>query len=285
MLYLLLNVVFASTFTLCIKWVQNRDREDILMVGAINYVVAAAFIMPAFLQNEVASISKGAILSGVTMGACYFVAFFFVIHAVKWVGAASSTVIGVLSILFPITCGIFIWNERPNSFQIIGIALSLVALSLIGGHRNEGEAKERPWFTPVILISFFLVAGLGRLAQEAFKHVSEPDQRPTFLFAAFLVATVPSVFMLIFRRSRFLPLELFFGVAMGSANILQTHFILKSLQYFAGFVVFPITSAGALILTTIVATRLLGERLYVRTYIGIAVAILALFLLNWLPGE
>ena len=285
MFYLLLNVVFASTFTLCIKWVQNREREDIVMVGAINYIVAAVWILPGFLSNEVASISTSAVLTGITMGSCYFVAFFFVIHAVKWVGAAGATAIGVLSILFPITCGVFLWNAQPNMYQVVGIVLALLALSLIGGKQTDEEARARPWFTPIVLISFFLVAGVSRLAQEAFKHISQPDQRPTFLFAAFFVATVPSIALLVFRRSRFLPLEIIFGVVMGSANILQTHFILKSLQYFAGFVVFPITSAGALILTTVVATRMLGERLNRQTYLGIAIAILALVLLNWLPSE
>ena len=68
---------------------------------------------------------------------------------------------------------------------------------------------------------------------------------------------------------------------MGVANILQSHFILKSLEHFPGFVVFPFTSAGAVGFTTLVATYLLGEQLNRRTLVGISIAVLALFLLRY----
>ena len=71
------------------------------------------------------------------MGACYFVAFFFVNHAIKYIGASSTTVIAVLSILVPIAFGVFLWNEQPNSYQIVGIALSLLSLTLIGRQRDQ----------------------------------------------------------------------------------------------------------------------------------------------------
>jgi multidrug transporter EmrE-like cation transporter len=72
---------------------------------------------------------------------------------------------------------------------------------------------------------------------------------------------------------------------MGGANFLQTHFILKSLNYFEGFVVFPVTSAGGLVLTTLVATGMLGERLTGKSKFGIVLASLALVLLHWVPSE
>ncbi len=324
MVYLLLNVVFASAFTLCIKWVQVRAREDILVVGAVNYLVAAALTLPEFLWHDSSSTPTVAASAGATMGVCYFVAFFLLIHAVRWIGAASSTVIGVLSIIVPIACGILIWQEQPNAHQVLGVVLALISLALIGGKRPADFAKERPWFTPLVLVSFFLLAGTSRLAQEVFKHVCEPDQRPIFLFAAFVTTALPSLVILIVkvfapcassslwrpsssglrspsarrgegtlvaakgragilvgRHREFVKWEFLIGGLMGLANILQSHFILKSLEHFDGFVVFPFTSAGGLVLTTVVATRMLGERLHRRTYWGIFTAVLALFLLHW----
>ena len=79
-------------------------------------------------------------------------------------------------------------------------------------------------------------------------------------------------------------MEFVIGSLMGLANILQTYFVLMSLHYFAGFIVFPVTSAGSIVLTTLVATGLLGERLNRRTLVGIMVSVVALFLLYWVPG-
>lgn len=292
MIYLALNIAFASSFTLCIKWVQTRQREEMLTVGMINYVVGAALTFPEFLATDVSASDQNAVLTGGTMGACYFIAFFFVTYAIRKVGASASTVVGSLSILMPIGIGVLIWSEKPNSLQVIGVILALLSLTLVSGNRQErpkAAASEsptpRPWLTPVILASFFLLAGISRLAQQAFKHESHTSHRPTFLFTAFVVTAIPAGVVLIYRRRMPTPLEFAFGFAMGASNILQTHFILKSLHFFPGYIVFPVSSAGGVLVTVLVATGVFGERLHRRTCWGIGIAVVALILLNWLPGD
>ena len=288
MFYLLANIVFASAFMLSIKWVQNRKREDVIVVGAINYIAAMVLslpeIWPSISNGESIQEMAPAVITGAVMGGCYFVCFFFVNYSIRWIGAAGSTVIAVLSILLPIICGIFIWGENPNGWQVLGIVIAMVSLTMIGAQRSKQPTGPQPWFTPIILIVFFLLAGTSRLAQEAFKHEGDPLNRPAFLFAAFLVAAVPSLVVILIRRKKVSAMAIVFGTVMGTANLLQTHFILKSLQYLEGFVVFPVTSAGGLMLTTLVATALLGERLTRRSIAGIALATAALFLLHWVPN-
>lgn len=288
MIYLLLQIVFASSFTLLIKWAHVRDREDVITIGAINYIVAAVAVLPFFLIFNPQPVSMGAIWTGGSMGAIYFVAFFFAFYSIKKVGASSTTVVSVLSILLPIGFTAIVWNESPNVIQIIGIALALFALTLIGAqtNRSSDENKSTPvWIVPTVLFLFFLLCGGARLSQEAFDHVSHPDNRTAFILAAFTIASIPSVVVLIRGGRLPRPMELVIGILMGLSNNLQTYFILLSLQYFAGFIVFPIASAGSIVLTTVVATGLLGEQLNRRTYVGIMVSVVALFLLYWAPGQ
>lgn len=284
MFYLLLNVVFASAFTLIIKWVQVRKQEDIVTVGAVNYIVAAACSLLIYLQAEVIGDATMAAVTGGALGVCYFVAYFFVIHAIRWIGAASATVISALSILLPVGCGILIWNEQPDFYQILGVVLAMLSLLLITGRQQDraevsSDDEKKRWVRPLVLLSFFVLAGSGRLAQEAFKHESSPHHRPVFLVTAFLVASVPSVVLLV-RRRRIALSEFVLGFAMGAANILQTQFILYALKNYDGFVVFPASSAGGILLTTLVATGMLGEQLSRRKMTGIAIATCALVLLN-----
>ena len=357
MIYLILQIIFSSAFTLIIKWAQMRGREDVIAIGAVNYIVAALAILPFVFQidfsatssdsqlenqtarvesaefasaqiesgsaNETDSLVKaetkaknlarspvmGAMITGGAMGGIYFIAFFFAIYAIKTVGASSASVVSVLSILMPIIVASFYWGQHPNTLQIIGIGLALVALSLIGAQKKPKQpavsavelASESstepapiknaptepvapaPWVIPTVLIVFFLLCGCSRIFQEAFKFVSQPHLRPVFLFSAFTIAGIPSLILLINRRRWLTPLEVTFGIFLGLSNILQTHFILKAFEYFAGFIVFPVSSAGGVLLTTVLATGLLGERLTKRTCIGIAIAVVALFLLHWLP--
>ncbi len=305
MLALVLNIFFASVFTLCIKWVQQRRREDVFTVGAINYIVAGLMSLPECVGNQPETISLSAVWTGALMGGCYFIAYFFVARAITHVGAASTTGIAVLSILVPIVCGVAIWDERPNIVQVLGVVLALTSLTLIGSNPQDADSsgksddllgaegvsmseppkrdKDDRKVIVFVLVTFFALAGLSRLAQEAFKHVSTPDQRPIFLISAFALASIPSVAMLIYRRRPILPVEVAIGVLMGASNILQSHYILKALEVFDGFIVFPVVSAGSLMFTTVVATRLMGERLSGRSRSGIVLAVAALFLLNYLP--
>ncbi|MFK7819805.1 MAG: EamA family transporter [Planctomycetaceae bacterium] len=297
MIYLVLNILFSSAFTLFIKWVTVRKEEDIITVGPINYITAACLIAPQFFAMSVEP-DVNAALCGGTMGAIYFVAFFFVSYAIRHVGAAATTVVGSLSLLLPIIVAAFLWEEVPNVAQCFGIGFAVLALTLIGLRRRpklreaavtqpvglSADHARANWLTPLVLVVFFLLAGSSRLAQRTLNHVSSKDQLPTFLFAAFVVASIPSIISLIGRRKSISKTELGMGVAMGASNILQTHFILKALVVFKGYIVFPISSSGGLVLTTFVATRLLGEKLTRQTFIGVAIAVVALVLLNWV-GE
>ena len=285
MIYLILQIVFASAFTLFIKWAQIRRQENVITIGAVNYIVAAVSIIPVFLFSNLSPVSFGALWTGGSMGAVYFIAFFFAIYSIRKVGA-STTVISVLSILMPIGFAAFVWQEKPDLVQSIGIGMALLALTLIGAQKNrhpsDFETKSR-WMVPLVLFSFFLLCGFSRLSQEAFKHVSSPEHRPTFILAAFTIAAIPSLVVLIYGRRMPTSMEWLIGFLMGISNNLQTYFVLLALNEFEGFIVFPVTSAGGIVLTTIVATGLLKEQLNKRTYLGIAIAVVSLFLLYWIP--
>ena len=324
MIFLILQVVFASLFGLVIKWVQNRNVENIVAIGCINYITAAVSILPFWLQRGETGATPddvfGAMLSGGSMGGVYFIAYFFAIAAIRWIGASAASVVSVLSILLPIAFAAWYWKDLPTTQQLIGVGLALLALILIGASRQKGDEKVdhgpmeapteppfevsvdteadarvapsyriaptpiRSWLVPIVLVVFFLLCGCSRIAQEAFKHISVAGERPTFLLTAFVVAGIPSVIFLAYQffvvGKAIMPTEWAFGIAMGLTNILQSHFILKCLEYYSGFIVFPVTSAGSVLFTTVVATTMLGERLTLKSCIGIAIAVAALFLLH-----
>lgn len=281
MIYLLLNIVFGSLFVLSIKWVQNRKQEDIVTIGMINYIAGALAILPEFIQSHPSMVTASALGTGGTMGACYFVAFFFVVYAIRYVGVASASVVGSLSILCPILIGVLVWNESPNFYQVLGIGMALLSLSLIGGSTDSQRPVVRAWLVPAMLIAFFILAGVSRLSQEAFRHICHAEERSVFLFTAFSVAAIPSMVALLIRWKRIRWQEWSIGIMLGTVNVLQSHFILKALKEFPGYIVFPVVSAGGLVFTTLFATSFLRERLTFRAYIGIGLATVALLLLNW----
>lgn len=295
MIYLFAHIVFASAFTLCLKWVQIRGREDVVAIGAINYITAAILIFPRFqVATNLSSVDPPAALTGAAMGACYFAAYFFVIYLIRHVGAASATVVGSLSLLIPITVAAILWNEVPNAYQWVGIAFAVSSLSVIGLAKSSPRqtvsetsdvesAMDSPRRVPKVvpvLLGFFAIAGSSRLAQRAFGHLSLDIHRSTFLFSAFAVAGIASLVLLFCRRRMPLKAELVIGIALGSTNILHTHFLMRSLDSHPGYLIFPIAGAGGLVFTTLIATQLMGERASRPAQVGIGMAVVALVLLN-----
>ena len=291
MIYLVCYVIFSSIFTLCIKWVHVRGKEDIITAGAINYIVAALIIAPWFVIDGQQTGNRAAIIAGGSMGLMYFINFFFVIWCVRVVGASSTTVVGVLSMLMPIIYAAITWDSQPHWLQGIGIALAFVSLILIGlkPDRQVADVKNKKadkskepysWKAPLILGGFFLLCGLSRIAQESFKYASVESQKPTFLLAAFVAAGIPSIILLLWRRRKIMPMEAFVGVAMGVANGSQTWFTLKSLDAMAGFIFFPVSSAGGIIFTMFVAVLWMQEKISRRALIGIGIAVVALVMMN-----
>ena len=216
------------------------------------------------------------------MGLVYFVAFFFVIYCVRVVGVSSTMVVSSLSLLLPIIVAAFVWESTPNMIQIAGIALALVSLLMIAIKPKpkpatvnpkpdktapQNEPTVRDWKPLALLFVFFLLCGFSRIAQETFKYESVIDQKPTFLLAAFTIAGIPSLILLIYRFRPILKMEFAIGIIMGLSNGLQTFWMLKSLDFILGYIAFPLSSAGGIVFTTAVATSMLNEKLGRRSYI------------------
>ena len=306
---LIWNIFFSSFFILCIKWTQKNERTDVVTVGAINYIVAAIWGFRAYRESSPSDQVLYAIWSGSALGTCYFVAFFFLIYAVHWVGASNSAAVSRLSLVIPVAAGILLWGEHLNGYQSMGIVVAFVSLFLVGHSsrrtqtsepkndqgksQNEMTAllptKNAPsdqgpwWLIWFVLLTFFVICGCSRLTQQACNQMCHSAKDyPTFLFAAFVAAGIPSLCVLIFRRNPISRWELVAGVLLGLSNIFQSHYILQSLDAFPGnsAFVFTVTSTGGLVLTTGVAVLLMKERINWQSGIGIALASASIFLLR-----
>lgn len=279
MIYLLLNIVLSASFIPAIRWVQRR-HEDILTVGAVNYVVAGLFAGFLFFGGSNSSYGLASCLTGAVNGGAYFISYFLLLAYMSRKGAAMTAVIARLSVVLPIACGIMIWNEQPAFGQWLGIGLACVSMTIIGRPRAELAQGHGSWPSPLVMLAFFIVAGSARLAQAAFKYEANPIEQPAYLLSGFGLAGAVSLVMMMARMKRPTLNELVIGTFVGMANVLQTWFLLKALESYDGFVVFPVVSAGGLTFTTLLAVILLHERPTRMNYIGISIAICAVALLQ-----
>lgn len=278
MIYLVLQTILGSSFILCVRWFQQRDN-NVLTIGIINYVVGAIASVFWFLVWGKGWITPSVILTGGMNGICYFFSFLLLIVIVSVKGAATTSIIARMSILLPILYGILVWSERPSVWQSIGILLAMTSLGLVGNRRTNVAQQDHAWYVAGLPVLFFLLAGTGRISQDMFNHLCQPEQRPAHLAIAFSVAAVPSTILFIVRRHWPTMVEWVMGTILGLINVIQVYCLLKALQVYPDYIVFPVTSAAALVFTTLMAVWMLKERLRLTTYAGIGFAVCALLLL------
>ena len=274
----MLQTILGSSFILCVRWSQQRDN-NVLTIGIVNYVVGAIASVFWFLVWGKGWITPSVLLTGGLNGICYFCSFLLLIVIVSVKGAANTTIITRLSILLPILYGILVWSERPSVWQSIGILLAMTSLGLVGNRRTNVARQDHAWYVAGFPLLFFLLAGTGRISQDMFNHLCQPEQRQAHLAIAFSVAAVPSTILFIVRHQWPTVVEWVMGTTLGLINVIQVYCLLKALQVYPDYIVFPVTSAAALVFTTLMAVWILKERLHLTTYAGIGFAVCALVLL------
>lgn len=276
---LALTTLLSSVFGLVVKSAHHTGRNPIA-VGGLNYV-AAALLGGLFLfvdtEWEWDSLT---LLLGFATGVFYVVAFWFVARSVVEAGVAITMAIVRLAVVAPIACSIFIWNEIPSAWQTAGILLVCLALPFLSLGANSGQSKVRLRTTIWFIGALFVTTGFCSLSPKVFSELSTERQMPLYVFSLFVTAALVS---LVFFRIKRIPIfrrDYVHGLVQGACNILSAVTMVMTLKYLPGTLVFPVTSASGLILTTAAATLIWKEQLHNRVYIGIGLTVIALVLVN-----
>ena len=275
--FLLLQVLLASGFALGLKASILR-RQDMLVVGGLNYVIAWLIGTPPLFVGSATSYGWAGGICGAVMGFTYFIAYFFYVYAMRHQGLAATAAFGQLSVLIPILFSVFLWREYPSIAQLVGILLAGAAMALLDARRDllAGIPGRLRWF----LAGFFLCVGTARLSAKVFTEAQVPDERAFYLWMVYACSGACSLVMLVGHKRLPTREEWLWGGVVGGCNIAHTLFLLLALERLPGIIVFPISACGTIVVIGAIVVAFFGERPTVRLYLGIATSAIAVALLN-----
>jgi len=276
-IFLILATGLTSVFGLVVKSADHTGRNPV-SVGSINYMFAAIASGLILLADQAWQPDAATVLIGAATGVFYVVAFWYLVIAVRQGGVAITMAIVRLGVLIPILCSIFIWYETPSVAQTVGILFVCISLPLlsIGVAENKMSLGSTIWLIGML----FVTTGFCHLSPKIFRELAPQGDETVYLFSLFSVAGVLS---LIFIKKQGIPLQrrdYGHGILQGICNLLGTYSIAMALKYLPGTFVFPFTSAAGVALTTAAATIIWKEKLGLYAYVGIALSIIALVLIN-----
>ena len=274
---LFLHIVLLSSFELIVKRGTTRQL-DMLTIGTLNFVVAAPLGFFLLLGQTGSSVKWESLFLGTIMGVCYFWSYSLVLYSIHHQGVAPTRAFMQLSILIPITFSVFWWNERPRGTQTLGMMIALGSLLLLDAGRDLTRKMRATlrWK----LAGMLLFVGTARLSAKAFAEMGVPEDTTFFLLALFTSSGIAAGVRLVMQRPTLSPTDWSWGSVLGTLNVLHSLFLIKALHQLPGIIVFPAAACGSLVVTTLVATLLLGERPTSRQYVGMAASSLAVVLLN-----
>ena len=279
MIWMALFVLSATGFGHTMRHAQVLGR-NMPWVGAINYCAATLICAAWWAFTWTGAIGWAAPTLGTMAGIVIAIGYLLLSRAISLAGVAIAQTTARLSMVIPITASIFIWQEIPDGVRGAGLLLAFVSLALLAQGRAVRIASQKEREKLLALAAFFVGSGaLSLLLKCAAEHVAARN-RPGFLFFTFAVASVATLAVAVGRGARPGSGDGVHGAALGAMNVLTNGAMIGALTTLPGWVVFPTTSAGSIVVTTCAAVLLWRERFRGSALAGMAIAVIAIVLMN-----
>ena len=294
MLYLLLKVVSAVGMGLVLKLADTRGVARLPLVR-INYGVAAVlgFFGCIALRQDV--ISRPTAVLAVITGIIFVAGLLIWAQAIRFSGLALSIVAMRTAIVIPVLASILIWHERPSTQQLLGIAAALCALALVlwdtlrtprrpDSANRQLSIVNRQWLAPLWLSALFMTEGLVMTAAKVFNQRMPQNESFPFQTVIFISAFFITTIAYYIRKPRVVAETLNYGALLGAANLGNYAFLVMALTVLPGVVVYPAIAAGEVGLMALAGVFIWKEKVGVRSWLGIALAVAALALIQLSPA-
>lgn len=281
-LYLLLSSLCSLAVAHLLKVTEVKNLRT-LNTLTVNYIVAAIF---SFIVG-----SWDGVHGGLTSQSLYFYLFciivgaFFIGNFVAYSKSVHANGVGVtitsmrLSLLVPVIISVFFYGEFLGIVKILAIIMVIGAMVLLIPRKKRvtiGKMDASWLLLIVFLLSGFADASL-KIYQEDFSlNISELHFMGIIFLAAFAIGFVLSLFRdgPIVRKEEFL-----LGAAIGIPNLYSSIFLIYALESISGAVAFPVVNALNVLGGTLLGLLIWSDKVSLKQWGGITVAIIAIILL------
>lgn len=280
MLYLILSIFCSVTIGIIFK-IARKYTIQTPQIVAWNYVFALALSYFIF-QPDLSAIDTTAPWKIYIPLAILLPTIFLILAAsIKHMGIVKTDAAQRLSLFIPLLAAWLLFDEQFNSLKIAAIVLAFPALLLILTKKTTNSNNN--WMYPAVVL-----VGFGAI-DILFKQVAIATKLP-FTTSLSIVFTISLVVILVIvlhqlitKNIKLTLANLCFGAIVGVFNFGNILFYLKAHQAFAQnpSTVFAAMNMGVILLGSLVGILVFREKLTVKNYIGLFLALLAIVLITY----
>ena len=274
-------VAIAALSITCLSLIMRYSTlktETLWGVIQGNYLTAAVLMGIIVLKNGSTEVSWFTLGLGALTGLTYSIGMYMNLTLMGKRGAAITASMIQLAVLIPITVSVFIYGEIITIQQIIGILLAVSSLPLLAAKPMQRLEIDREILPKIILT--IIAVGFSQLSSKILIQSGYEAQNNYFFLAVFTSAAILVTPLTWRNRKKIQRNDPVYGVGVGMFNVLSNRSILLALTTIPGAIVFPVSSAGSLLMVTISAIFLFKEKVSKLNLIGIFLTLVAVVLIN-----
>ncbi len=283
MIYLLLSILLSTSLVVILKYFNKYNVHGVYGI-VFNYLVCSitGFL---FIQDtsSIQSLMHWPHLWKVVLMGFLFISVFLMIgRSTQYLGVSTTSLAFKLSFVIPVFMAIYLYQDKLEIHQYIGILLAIVAVIAISIQNKEAQNNEFPKW--VILLPFLIFIGSG-ICDTVFNYIQKklllPGWEHLITVTVFFSAFVAGFFMSFYKKGFFDKRNILGGIVLGIPNYGSLYFLLLALQKtgMPSSKLFPINNLGIVICSAIIGKLLFKEDFSRNKIIGLLLAIVAIILL------
>ncbi|MCH2196070.1 EamA family transporter [Kordia sp.] len=282
MIYLILSVFISSSLFVIFK-LFDKYQVNTFQAIVINYITA--FCCGFFFYGNgitlTEMIERPWNIGAIILGGLFISVFILMALTAQRNGLSVASVAGKMSVVIPVIFAVIVYKEHLSTLKIAGILLALLAVYLTTVKNDGGTFDRKKLLYPMLL---FLGSGV---IDTAIKYIETnyvaKGETPIFSAGIFGCAFLAGIIILFLRRDfKITGKTILGGILLGIPNFYSIVFLLKALRpehIGDSSTVYPINNVAIVMLSTIFGIILFKEKLIVKNWIGIAIAIISIVMI------
>ncbi|WP_299315325.1 EamA family transporter [uncultured Aquimarina sp.] len=287
MTYLLLSILASSCILITFK-LFAKYNVDTLQAIIVNYVVACVSGLIAYTKPIRIDIiiQSNWFYGTIILGFIFILVFNFMAITTQKNGLSVAAVASKMSVAIPVIFGIIAYNESTGIIKLIGIAIALIAVYMTSMKTVGGiSIKKENLIYPLLV---FIGGGIIDTSLKFMEtnYVAKMDI-PVFSATIFGFAAILGILILIYQAIKgtlkITTKNIIAGICLGIPNYFSIYFLIQALrnENMDSSTVFIINNVAILLVSTFVGILFFKERLILKNWIGIILAIFSILLVTF----
>tara|TARA_B100000780_G_scaffold104538_1_gene73130 strand:+ start:592 stop:1464 length:873 start_codon:yes stop_codon:yes gene_type:complete len=284
MFYLLISICISS-FLFVIFKLFDVLKINTFQAIVVNYFVAA--VLGFYLSNNSVSLqeipNQPWFLGAFLLGIMFILVFNVMALTSQKNGLSVASVSSKMSVVIAIVFGVWYYEESLGFVKLFGILLALIAVYLTSvKEKKETTVKQVSLLFPILLFfgSGAIDTSLKFIETTFVEEGGVPLFSATIFGCAFILGMTILLYQIVKGTFRFEFKNILGGILLGVPNYFSIVYLLKALSTdgMESSTAFTLNNVGIVILSTLFGLFIFKEKLILKNWLGIVIAIVSILL-------